>query len=254
MTIIDYTTAASYLGRKADRPLPGRTSRIVRRDDNTIAIRYQQTDVVTYRADGTIILNSGGWKTVTTKARINEYTRVRLYADKGQWFIAAAPASLYYDGMAINNDGQPLTPQFPSKSDVQKKRALDKAISTYIKGFANDITENGLKDPDSGDCWGCLMHVANEPKVEQGSFRRQNMPTPHGRIEPMGIDHYFGHFEEKYYVPSLLMNAIQAAGYVNPGVIWHMIKSRKDGDHAARILRGYFSKMKPALLAAREAH
>lgn len=43
-----------------------------RRGDN-IAIRLHSTDVLTFFPDGKIVVNSGGWKTVTTKGRINAY-------------------------------------------------------------------------------------------------------------------------------------------------------------------------------------
>lgn len=53
-------------------------------------IRLHQTDVVIFKANGDIELNSGGWKTVTTKARINEHipSRFGLYQKDFEWFIA----------------------------------------------------------------------------------------------------------------------------------------------------------------------
>ncbi len=36
-------------------------------------IVYHQTPVVTYYADGTIFLNTGGWDTVTTRQRLGHY-------------------------------------------------------------------------------------------------------------------------------------------------------------------------------------
>lgn len=254
MIIQSYFQAAEYLGKKTDRPLTGRATRIIRRDADTIAIRYQATDVVTYQGErGTIVLNSGGWRTVTTKARMTEYTRVRLFADKGVWYVQPelgweAKRSLFYDGMPITADGLPTAPQFPTPMDMERKRKLDKAVSAYVKGFAAHIVANGLDNPGNGDCFGCLFQVKDAPTVTQGAMRLENRPTPHGRIEPMGNDHYISHFEEKYYVPSLLANAIKAAGYRDPGFIWAMIRDRKDGDMAARILRGYFKNLKPALL------
>lgn len=257
MSISDYQTAAEYLGSKRDRPLPGRATRLQRRSDSTIAVRYQATDVVTYHADGSAVLQSDGWQTATTKARIVEYTRVRVYSDKGQWFIRMGsggwddptPASLYYDGMRIGADGLPVAPRYPEASDRQRKRDLDRKISEYIKAFAASIVANGLEAPGGGDCWGCLMQVQDRSLRRIGAMRLQGKPTAHGRIEPMGLSHYLDHFSEGYFVPSLLANAIVAAGYRDPGFIWQMIASRRDGEMAARVLRGYFRNMKPALLA-----
>lgn len=44
-----------------------------RRDKNgTLTVQYHQTVVVTAKEDGTIILDTGGWHTVTTKTRMNQ--------------------------------------------------------------------------------------------------------------------------------------------------------------------------------------
>lgn len=51
----------------------GKTATSVRRDeDGTLTVRYHATDVVTALPDGTIRLATNGYKTVTTKARMNQ--------------------------------------------------------------------------------------------------------------------------------------------------------------------------------------
>lgn len=54
-----------------------------------VAIRLHQTDIVTYRDEqtATCILSTGGWKTVTTKARINDWLPkgFAIGSVKGQW-------------------------------------------------------------------------------------------------------------------------------------------------------------------------
>lgn len=260
-----HSEASTYLGSKTDRPLPGRATRLQRREDGSIAVRYQATDVVTYRPDGTIALDSGGWLTSTTKARINEYTRAHVYAVKGQWALSDGPSwearqtSVYYDGMLIDENGTPFAPKFPTKTDTAIKRQLDRAVSAYIRGFAAMIEAGELEPPSSGDCWGCLMNPVDAKPVTQGPFGRANRPTPHGRVEIMGVDHYLSHMglgedaDERYYVPSLLVNAIKARAYRDPGFIWQMIASRKDGSMAAGILRAFFRNLKSALLAELQA-
>jgi hypothetical protein len=258
MTIHSYSDAADYLGKKANRPLPGRATRLIRNSDTDIAVHYQNTDVVTYHANGIITLNSDGWQTMTTKARFSEYSRARVFADKSIWYIGgdwSTPKEkrmLYYDGIVINLDGLPLEPKYPTLSDMQVKHSLDKAISAYIKGYTAYVDAGELTPPGNGDCFGCLFQVKDAPTVTQGEFRL-NRPTPHGRVEPLGVDHYIQHFEEKYFVPSLLWNAITAKGYRDAGLIWHMIAERKDGKWAGVILRGYFKNLKPALLAVTHA-
>jgi hypothetical protein len=251
MAINSYADASDYLGRKADRPLTGRATRIIRRDASSIAIRYQSTDVVTYHADGTITLQNGGWNTVTTRARFREYTRARVWTSKGECYVSmgfeTAP-SLFYDGMRIDAEGKPLEPRYPSLSDRQRKTELDRKVREYVKGFADHVTAGLLENPGNGDCFGCLFQAEGASEPAQGAFRVQGKPTPHGRVEPLGTDHYLSHMDEGYFVPSLLFNAIKAKGYRDPAFIWHMLTSQKDGKWAATILRGYFRDLKPTLL------
>ena len=44
------------------------------------AIRLHSTDIITLHADGTYTLNTGGWDTVTTKARLNDLGPARIYS------------------------------------------------------------------------------------------------------------------------------------------------------------------------------
>ena len=91
------------------------------------------------------------------------------------------------------------------------------------------------------------MSVKDAPDVTQGPMRRIR-PTPHGRVEPMGLGHYREHLDEPYFVPSLLWNAVKARGYGNPALIWHLIKDRKNGRMAEENLRAFFRNLKPQLL------
>lgn len=55
-------------------------------------VRYHQTDVVAFDADR-IILCTGGWKTPTTKLRMNQASReyslgYGVYQKKGSWCVA----------------------------------------------------------------------------------------------------------------------------------------------------------------------
>jgi hypothetical protein len=94
-------------------------------DNNTVAytrpngdrcIRLHRTDVVTHRADGCCVLNSGGWQTVTTKDRINSYgpAGVRVFQRKHEWFICKAGdwdnAVPFEDGVVITPGGELLFP------------------------------------------------------------------------------------------------------------------------------------------------
>lgn len=106
--------------------LRGRASRKVdnntyaRIEDDTIYIRLHNTDIITIARDGSVTLNSSGWRTSTTKARLNSYlTKLNLPAcisqERGQWYLFDisngwdnAARYVYADGMTIVQDGRAL--------------------------------------------------------------------------------------------------------------------------------------------------
>lgn len=51
-----------------------------------ISIRLHSTDVVTYYPDGSIRLDSGGYRTVTTKDRINRFSPIRVWSKNWEWY------------------------------------------------------------------------------------------------------------------------------------------------------------------------
>lgn len=73
--------------------------------DGGYALRYHQTDVVTAYPDGSVKLDSGGWRTPTTKERINRYlpTGYVLYQKNNKWWISTPHGEIAFkDGMVIN--------------------------------------------------------------------------------------------------------------------------------------------------------
>lgn len=79
---------------EADALLTGRCKNSRKLGNNTYlerlaighAIRLHNTTVVLFSANGSVTLNSGGWKTVTTKDRMNK-AGVRVYQEKFVWYI-----------------------------------------------------------------------------------------------------------------------------------------------------------------------
>jgi hypothetical protein len=50
----------------------------IKYEDGTEAVRYHNTDVVTFLQNGNFVLNSGGHRTKTTKSRILEHSHIRI--------------------------------------------------------------------------------------------------------------------------------------------------------------------------------
>lgn len=76
-------------GRDKDsRPIDrSRTKRVLRGADGNIRLRLHDTDVVTLCPDGTEIIDTGGWHTVTTRAFIAAYSRARVWSDRNVMYV-----------------------------------------------------------------------------------------------------------------------------------------------------------------------
>lgn len=71
------------------------------------------TTVVRVNRDGTYTLNSGGYRTATTKERINCFSPAILFQKDWEWYVAnrSCPCDRpvpFFDGMTVNRDGVAL--------------------------------------------------------------------------------------------------------------------------------------------------
>ncbi len=203
---------------KNSRKLANNTYAI--RHTDTIAIRLHSTDIITYHLNGHITFDDGGWRTVTTKARINKFSPYWISQEKGVWHIGTraiwqqgrfeqpGKSHLYYTGITLNRNGNPLRVR---KTDGKEK--LRKQITAYIaKLKALDI----LPKPGSGDCILCRLNDTD--CLEQ-------------------------HLDEKYIRGSLIMNALKVNGTDGDGVaiVWHMF-NRGNKQHVINSVRRYFKR------------
>lgn len=191
----DFESAAEFLkhGRdKNNRPLEYET-RLVRRDEDQIAVKLFETDVVTYHADGSVTLDSGGWLTVTTKTRMNDYQNLaRVWQEDGVWYVAAQPwrfgwdtgqADVFADGVRIFPDGS-VQYEGEAPREPSEIAQLTAKINDYAHGFAEALVAGDVPKPSGADCW--LCHLGDDGDT----------------------DHLRSHMDESYFVPSLLLNAI----------------------------------------------
>jgi hypothetical protein len=161
--------------------------------DGRKAVRYHTTDIVTEMND-VITLNSGGWKTVTTKEGINQYGRrfgefPAIIQRNHQWFIGEG---IFYDGIQFKNGQQISLVQTDNKTDRDK-------MLRKIKKYVDLITEDNLPIPNNGDCWYCLMTTDKDKKTLGDAFG--------------DTSHLISHLEEGYVVGSLLVSAMRESGW-----------------------------------------
>jgi len=71
----------------------GKHATTISQTDGRTVVTYHTTPVVTVDADGTVTLNSGGWRSATTKTRINQAAsqldlRFHVYQRDFQWWVS----------------------------------------------------------------------------------------------------------------------------------------------------------------------
>lgn len=87
---MDFQTASATLKNRETKKV-GNNTHLVRISPETIGVRLHNTVVVEIHSDGTYTLYSGGWRTVTTKARINEFCPVKVSQKNYDWFVGDEP-------------------------------------------------------------------------------------------------------------------------------------------------------------------
>jgi len=97
---------------KARNPVLGKpiknNTRLFRHDDGRshiyFTLRLHDTDIITIRFRGWE-LNTGGWRSVTTKHRLNNYGPVGVSQVKGEWFIGTHDGDVpFHDGIFIDSN------------------------------------------------------------------------------------------------------------------------------------------------------
>lgn len=157
-TIRTYDQANEYLGLKPRRPISHNTD-IVRRDDGAIQVKYHGSPVVTYLPAGeaqggpVTLLDSCGWRTPTTKERINAFCpagfhvwqeRSVWHLSKGSWQDNASWT--FADGITIDSYGQVFNAG--PTNEAQEVKKLVNRIRKYAKHYAQELVEGKLEAPD----------------------------------------------------------------------------------------------------------
>lgn len=82
-----YEGAVQFLGSKTSRKIDNNTYLEKYSDREYAAVRLHSTEVVRYFPNGDIQLNSGGYRTVTTKDKLNVFSPARVYQRDFSWFV-----------------------------------------------------------------------------------------------------------------------------------------------------------------------
>lgn len=180
--------------RKSPRKLANNTW--IRLENDAIVVKYHNSDIVTLQPDK-VALNSCGWMTSTTKARLNWFIPqpYRVSQINKVWYVwdyrTRKNASLFYDGMGFSYNMTKEMWVIDSPVDSTDPDRLARQASRYVAAFANAFVRGRINNPDGGDCWYCYLQSEG---VTLG--------------DKINNDHILAHVKENYFVPSLLYRAI----------------------------------------------
>jgi len=200
---------------KVERRL-GKTAAWVEREGGDRVLILHNTPIVTVRADdGAIVLDSGGWKTITTKKYMNEALGDEglrgwsVYQQSSMWYLHKwmgenKDSYTFKDGITILPDG---TVVGASMATAKQSRNLVSMINKYANEFVKALFGGRIEAPGGGDCWYCSFTVVDSDKTWG---------------EASGSDHILDHIKTGYYVPSLLLRAIERYPISRwaEGVLW----------------------------------
>lgn len=103
-----YKEAQKFMqGRYNSKSLQGGHTYLTRRG-NCFAIQYHNTCIVLIHVDGSYILESAGWRTVTTKQKINRYLPKDywVFQKDFQWYLTCRGRNfIFRNGMKIGPRG-----------------------------------------------------------------------------------------------------------------------------------------------------
>lgn len=195
---MNYKEANALLsGRNKDSKKIDNNTYLIRLDNGDIAVKLHNTNVVTYKPDGSVILDSGGWQTNTTKDRMNRYLPFgRISQSKKIWYFQHGEVLITYkDGCGINAKGKLFGGQ--SEAATKKTLKLIEDVKKYAKRFIIELEKGKIGRPSSGDCWYCAMQTEDGKTL--GDSTKDN-------------EHILSHIKTNYFVPSLLFNACKERG------------------------------------------
>jgi hypothetical protein len=150
----------------------------------------------------------------------------------------------FYDGIRVDSEGYAprVRQEGPSPAKLRRHEAavkkMKKRIEKYLDGYIKALVK-GMPMPGNGDCWYCLLRdtKTGETWGDMGNH-----------------DHLLSHMEDRYYVPTLAVNALREKPVTDIGIYllldMNQDTNRMGGkpqgkapyDEAKRALRAYMIK------------
>lgn len=183
--VYDYPTAAKFLGDKGSRKLANNTKvyRVMLRGYyglvDEIHVRLHNTDIVSYREDGIITLNSGGYQTTTTKQRMNQLLPpgYGISQTKFKWYLRTPEGEVpFVDGMTLTPAGEGFGSRRVPHPIRENPRRRSGAMPAHLQQEAEEVRKKE-KRRAIGDTVYTLEHIGRDQWIVKGSGTALGAPT-----------------------------------------------------------------------------
>jgi hypothetical protein len=190
-----------------DRPAGMNNTRVIRKKGamGYCAIKYHDTEIVKYFPNEVIELNTDGWFTYSTRERMNAFqNRFQVYTNQRIMYLSYYDKTyLYQDHMVLHPNGtvtinDSIIPPI-TKQSLKKKVKLKSKVNDYVKQFMDKFFNHEINRPSKGDCFYC------QGMVDKAEVINDNIVIK-GKCDDG--DHIISHIKQKYFVPTLLVNAL----------------------------------------------
>ena len=219
--IMNYETAKNQWDNTRKRKLANNTYLVKSQADDSFGIKLHNTIIIELYPNKTVF-NTNGWRTVTTKARINEFTEFNCYQDRGIWYIGKGISwNKNFNSFVVFADNITYNHKASKWSKIgespQKTQTLRRQIKKYAKDFTKALFAGEVSKPSNGDCWYCSLYTQDKKPLGEAANNQTHIKE---------------HIKESYFVPSLCLNACKTFGvsqvaYSVLGDLWENIDDGK---------------------------
>jgi len=230
---------------------------VMRRVGNAIIVELFGHKIITMYKGGGMQISSCSFRTRTTKDKLGAFLppRVSIFAEGAVWYLdtwkpgddgwskKGRKTYTFVDGMTITERGKAIgAPLYSDKARLESDK-LRKRARKFVSDYVDALVRGEVPKPGPGDCWLCMLKTADGKQPLEGHDVK---------------GHILGHIDEPYYVPCMLMNAIEEAGGVAmvprcfQGVmhtLWEL--GEKPNDFWAEPAKRYFSGILKAYIYRR---
>jgi hypothetical protein len=206
-------------------------------------IPFSNKHVVSVELDGTVTLNTGGWRTPKAKKVMNEYLKNmkhtwKICVIKNKWFLCGIGKKYEYkDGLVITPKNIVLSVQeCTDEENVDIKREINMYVAQYITLWA----DGRIPVPTTADPWNLYSKAQSYNSIEE--------------FDEEFKYYMLSYMKNKYFFGSILMSAINYVGGSCTGKLSIVDKINVEkwlnrGKYSeCKLAQGTAKKLKPILI------